>query len=100
MKLKKTLVGAALALGLTGGLIGGPVLTADLGIGDVQAAEAYTTSGCHYHWNAWYQKNERFCNINWNWWEEFYERRRDGWHVQVGSSWIRTVESHYHSGWV
>lgn len=98
MKLKKILAGGALALGLTGGMIAGPVVAAELGVGDVQAAEAYTTSGCHYHYSSFYG-NQRYCLIDWNWWEEFYQGRRDGWHVYSGG-WIRTATSHYHSGWV
>lgn len=96
--MKKKLAGILLALGLTGGLIAGPVITADLGIGDVQAAEAYTTSGCHYHYSSFYGW-ERFCYIDWNWWEEVYHARWDGWHVYSGG-WIRTYANHQHGGWV
>lgn len=98
MGIKKTIAGLAAAGALAATLTAGPVVTADLGIGGVQPAEAYTTAGCHYHYSSFYG-NERFCLIDWNWWEEVYHRRVDGWHVYSGG-WIRTYQSHYHSGWV
>lgn len=64
-----------------------------------EAAEAYSTYSCHYHYSSYYG-NERFCYIDWNWGEEVFQRRVDGWHVWYGGQWVRTAASHYHSGWV
>lgn len=98
MKIRKAIAGLAVAATLATGFTVAELASAELGVGSVQAAEAYTTSGCHYHYSSFYG-NQRYCLIDWNWWEEFYQGRRDGWHVYSGG-WIRTYESHYHSGWV
>lgn len=97
--MKKKIAGIFLAIGITtAALTAGPVITADLGVGGVESAEAYSTSGCHYHYSSFYG-NQRYCYIDWSWWEEVTSyTRTDGWHVQAGGSWIRT-SSHYHSGW-
>lgn len=98
MKIRKALAGLGVAAVLAGGFTMAPVATAELGVGGVASAEAATTYGCHYHYSSFYG-SQRFCYVDWNWWEEVYHRRVDGWHVWSGG-WIRTAASHYHSGWV
>lgn len=98
--MKKKIAGILLAIGITtGAMVAGPVITADLGVGGVQTAEAYSAYSCHSHYSGGtYGTWSQYCYVDWNWYEETFQWRVDGWHQRVGSGWVRTV-SHYHSGW-
>lgn len=79
-KIKKALASLGIAGVLAAGFTAAPVISADLGVGGVAKAEAYTTSSCHSHRPASWAPLFTYCYVDWNWAEETFQWKRDGWH--------------------
>lgn len=90
-KIKKALASLGIAGTLAAGFTAAPVVSADLGIGNVSSAEAASYYNCYiryvnkYPLTPWW---ERVCYVDYNWWEETWQNKHDGWYV-VKTSYTR-----------